>query len=74
MGCKGENVGIGDEIERLYRIYLIVFELLNYLIKFVESYISLLDSMVKVLIRLEFNIECKEEIEIFVKKMENIKC
>lgn len=73
MGCKGENVGIGDEIERLYRIYLIVFELLNYLIKFVESYISLLDSMVKVLIRLEFNIKCKEKIEIFVKKMENIK-
>lgn len=73
-GCKGENVGIGDEIERLYRIHLTVSELPNYLTKSVESYTSLLDSMVKALTRLEPNTECKEEIETFVKKIENIKC
>lgn len=72
--CKGENVGIGDDIERLYTIHLNVTELQGHLTTSVERYTSLLDTMVKALTRLAPNPEFKEKIKTFVNKMENIKC
>lgn len=70
---KGENVGIGDDIERLYGIHLTVSELQNHLTTSVESYISLLDTMVKALTRLDSNAEFKEEFKAFAKQIEAFK-
>lgn len=54
-----KDIGIGDDIERLYNIYFIVYGILDFDIVFVESYIRLLDIMVEVFIRLDFGVDLR---------------
>lgn len=48
-----KDIGIGDDIERLYNIHSIVYEISDLDTVSVESYIRLLDIMVEALTRLD---------------------
>nr|XP_034315214.1 uncharacterized protein LOC105346393 isoform X2 [Crassostrea gigas] len=67
------DIGIGDDMERLYRIQTIVQGIPNPVTLSVESYIRLLDIMIKALIRLDPGAEFKEDYKLLSDKLESIK-
>nr|XP_034299166.1 uncharacterized protein LOC117680747 isoform X2 [Crassostrea gigas] len=67
------DTGIGDDVERLYRIQNIVQGITNPVTVSVENYIRLLDIMIKALIRLDPGAEFKEEYKLISYKLESIK-
>lgn len=69
---RGTDVGIGDDIERLNRIYIIFRGILNPLTVSVESYIRLLDIMIEALTRLDPDAEFKEDFQVIVRKLASI--
>lgn len=62
----GENFGIGDDIERLYRIYIIFWEILDFIKILVKGYIRFLDIMYKIFIRLDYDVDLKEDCKVVV--------
>lgn len=66
---KGTDIGIGDDIERLYTIQNFVQNLAKPDSVSVESYIGLLDKMIKSLTRLDPNDEFMDEIKAFALKL-----
>lgn len=66
---KGIYIGIGDDIERLYRIQTIVQDIAKPDSVSVESYIRLLDIMIKSLTRLDPDDEFKDEINAIAWKL-----
>lgn len=70
---SGKDIGIGDDIERLYRIRIIVLEISEPVTLSVESYISLLDIMMEALIRLNPNVEFTEDYKKVANKLTSIK-
>lgn len=70
---SGKNIGIGDDIERLYRIQTIGSEISNPVTISVESYIRLLDIMIEALIRLDPDAEFTEEYKTLANKLTSIK-
>ncbi|XP_052716887.1 uncharacterized protein LOC128189353 [Crassostrea angulata] len=69
----GKNLGIGDDIERLYRIQTIFREISNPTEISVKSYTRLLDIMYKALIRLDHDVDSKEDFKAVVLKLKQIK-
>lgn len=69
---RGTDVGIGDDIERLNRIFIIFREISNPVTLSVESYIRLLDIMIEVLIRLDPDAKFKQDFKALVKKSTSI--
>ncbi|XP_065936146.1 uncharacterized protein [Magallana gigas] len=67
------DTGIGDDVERLYRIHNIVQGIPCPVNVSVESYIRLLDIMIKALIRLDPGAEFKEDCKLLSYKLESIK-
>lgn len=70
---RGKNLGKGDDIERLYRIQTILGEISNPAQISVKGYIRLLDIMYKALIRLNHDVDSKEDFKAVVKKLKDIK-
>lgn len=66
---KGTDIGVGDDIERLYTIQNFVHNLAKPDSVSVESYIGLLDKMIKSLTRLDPNDEFMDEIKAFALKL-----
>lgn len=66
---KGTDIGVGDDIERLYTIQNFVQNLAKPDSVSVESYIGLLDKMIKSLTRLDPNDEFMDEIKAFALKL-----
>lgn len=66
---KGTDIGIGDDIERLYRIQIIVQDIAKPDSVSVENYIGLLDIMIKSLKRLDPYGEFKDEINAIAWKL-----
>nr|XP_034337105.1 uncharacterized protein LOC117692656 isoform X2 [Crassostrea gigas] len=66
------DFGIGDDIERLNRIYIIFRGISNPVTVSVESYIRLLDIMIEALPRLDPDAEFKEDFQIIVRKLTSI--
>lgn len=69
----GENLGIGDDIERLYRIDTIFREISDPTKISVKGYTRLLDIMYKALIRLDHDVDSKEDFKTVVQKLKHIK-
>lgn len=69
----GENLGIGDDIERLYRIHTIFREISDPTKISVKGYTRLLDIMYKTLIRLDHDVDSKEDCKAVVQKLKHIK-
>nr|XP_034299181.1 uncharacterized protein LOC105321429 isoform X10 [Crassostrea gigas] len=69
----GENLGIGDDIERLYRIHTILREISDPTKISVKGYTRLLDIMYKALIRLDHDVDSKEDFKAVVQKLKHIK-
>lgn len=69
----GENLGIGDDIERLYRIQTIFRGISNPTEISVKGYTRLLDIMYKALIRLDHDVDSKEDFKAVVQKLKQIK-
>lgn len=69
----GKNLGIGDDIERLYRIQTIFREISNPTEISVKGYTRLLDIMYKALIRLDHDVDSKEDFKAVVLKLKQIK-
>lgn len=67
------DTGTGDDMERLNRIHTIVQGIPNPVTVSVESYIRLLDIMIKALIRLDPGAEFKEDYKLLSDKLESIK-
>ncbi|XP_065936147.1 uncharacterized protein [Magallana gigas] len=67
------DTGIGDDVERLYRIQTIVQGISNPVTLSVESYIRLLDIMLKALIRLDHDGKFKEDYKLLSYKLKSIK-
>lgn len=81
---KDEDIGIGNDIDRLYRIFTITEKIPRYNIVSVENYNRHLDIMIKTCTRLDSHVDgqCKEYIKAFTsecrstsltEKMNNIK-
>lgn len=70
---RGTDIVIGDDIERLYRIQTIFREISYPVTVSVESYVRLLDIMIEALIRLNHDVDSKEDFKAVVKKLEDIK-
>lgn len=81
---KDKDIGIGDDIDRLYRIFTITEKIPRYNIVSVENYNRLLDIMIKTCTRLDSHVDgqCNEDIKAFTsecrstsltEKMNNIK-
>lgn len=70
---RGKDIGIGDDVERLYRIQTIVREMSNPVTVSVEDYIRLLDIMIEALTRLDPDAEFKEDYKLLLYKLESIK-
>lgn len=66
---RGTDIGIGDDVERLYRIQTIVQGIANLDSLSVEDYIMLLDIMIKSLTRLDPDDEFKDEINAIAWKL-----
>lgn len=66
---KGTDIGVGDDIERLFRIQIIVQDIAKPDSVSVENYIGLLDKMIKSLTRLDPNDEFMDEIKAFALKL-----
>lgn len=64
---------IGIDVERLNKIQIIVYDILNLVIVFVEEYISLLDVMIGVIIWLDFDVVIKEDYKLLFYKLKSIK-
>lgn len=69
----GKNLGIGDDIERLYRIQTIFREISNPTEISVKGYTRLLDIMYIALIRLDRDVDSKEDFKAGVQKLKQIK-
>lgn len=69
---RGTDIGIGDDIERLNRIYIIFRGISNPVTVSVESYIRLLDIMIEAFTRLDPDVEFKEDFQIIVRKLTSI--
>lgn len=69
----GKNLGIGDDIERLYRIQTIFREISNPTEISVKGYTRLLDIMYKALMRLDHDVDSKEDFKAVVQKLNQIK-
>lgn len=69
----GKNLGIGDDIERLYRIQTIFREISNPTQIPVKGYTRLLDIMYKALIRIDRNVDSKEDFKTVVQMLKQIK-
>lgn len=67
---KDKDIGIGDDIDRLYRIFTITKDISNPNKLCVESYNRLLDIMVETFTRLDTDAQFKEDIQAFVLKYE----
>ncbi|XP_052716886.1 uncharacterized protein LOC128189352 [Crassostrea angulata] len=67
------DTGIGDDVDRLYRIQNIVQGIPNPVTVSVESYIRLLDIMIEALTRLDPDAEFKEDYKLLCCKLESIK-
>nr|XP_034299168.1 uncharacterized protein LOC105333182 isoform X2 [Crassostrea gigas] len=67
------DTSIGDDVERLYRIQTIVQRISNPVTLSVESYIRLLDIMIKALIRLDHDGKFKEDYKLLSYKLKSIK-
>lgn len=65
---KDKDIGIGDDIDRLFRIFTITKEISNPNELCVESYNRLLDIMVETFTRLDTDAQFKEDIQAFVLK------
>lgn len=67
---KDEDIGIGDDIDRLYRIFTITENISTPNMVSVESYNRLLDIMFKTCTRLDSHVDgqCKEFIKAFTSK------
>lgn len=70
---SGKNIGIGDDIERLYSMRIIVLEISEPVTVSVESYISLLNIMMEALLRLNSNVEFAEDYKKVANKLTSIK-
>lgn len=70
---RGTDIGIGDDIERLYRIQTIYWEISYEVTVSVESYVRLLDIMIEALIRLNHDVDSKEDFKAVVNKLKYIK-
>lgn len=70
---RGTYNGIGDDVERLYKIQIIVCGISNPVTVSVESYIRLLDIMIKALTRLDSGAEFKEDYKLLSYKLESIR-
>lgn len=70
---RGKDIGIGDDVERLYRIQNIVQKISNPVSVSAESYIRLLDFMIEAFIRLDPDAEFKEDYKLLSYKLESIK-
>lgn len=66
---KGTDIGVGDDIERLFRIQIIVQDIAKPDSVSVENYIGLLDIMIESLTRLDPNDEFKDEINAIAWKL-----
>lgn len=66
---KRTDIGIGDDIERLYRIQIIVQDIAKPDSVYVENYIGLLDIMIESLKRLDPYGEFKDEINAIAWKL-----
>lgn len=69
---RGKDIGIGDDVERLYRIQNIVREISNQETVSVESYTRLLDTMIKALARFNHKSD-SEDFKAAVKKLKDVK-
>lgn len=69
----GKNLGIGDDIERLYRIQTIFRGISNPTEISVKGYTRLLEIMHKALIRLDHDVDSKEDFIAVVQKLKKIK-
>lgn len=70
---RGKNIGIGDDAERLYRIQTIVRGIQNPVNVSVESYIRLLEIMIKALNRLDHKTDSKKDFKVAVRKLKTVK-
>lgn len=69
---REKDIGIGDDVERLYRVQNIVREISNQETVSVESYTRLLDTMIKALARLNYKSD-SEDFKAAVKKLKDVK-
>lgn len=70
---RGTDVGTGDDIERLNRIFIIFRGISSPVELSVKSYIRLLDTMIETLTRLDPDAKFKENVEVLIKKLTSIK-
>nr|XP_034315218.1 uncharacterized protein LOC105346389 [Crassostrea gigas] len=70
---REKDIGIGDDVERLNRIHTIVQRISNPVTVSVESYIRLLDIMIKALIRLDPDAEFKDDFKLLSYRLKSIK-
>lgn len=68
-----EDIGIGDDVERLNKIQIIVHDISNSVTVSVEEYISLLDVMIGAIIRLDPGAVIKEDYKLLSNKLKSIK-
>lgn len=69
---KDKDIGIGDDIDRLFRIFTITEDISNPLLLSVESYHRVLDIMVETITRLDTDAQFKEDIQAFVLKYRSL--
>lgn len=70
---REKDIGIGDDVERLYRIFLIVMKMPHPATVSVESYIRLFDIMLVALVRLDADAEFEEDYKLLSNRLESIK-
>lgn len=70
---REKDIGIGDDVERLYRIFLIVIKMLYLVIVFVESYIRLFDIMLVVFVCFDVDVEFEEDYKLLFNWLESFK-
>lgn len=66
---RGKDIGIGDDIERLNRIFSIVCGISNPVTLSIVDYIRLLDIMIEALIRLDHDAEFEENLRAFANEI-----
>ncbi|XP_062605984.1 uncharacterized protein LOC134267782 isoform X2 [Saccostrea cucullata] len=69
---KDRDTGVGDDVERLYRVHELYREIANPAQVSIDGYTRLFKVLFKAVDRLDVKGQCKEDYQEFVKKWENL--
>ncbi|XP_062569211.1 uncharacterized protein LOC134231288 [Saccostrea cucullata] len=72
QGVKDRDTGVGDDVERLYRVHTLIREIANPEQVSIDGYTRLFKVLFEAVDRLDVRGHCKEDYQKFIQKWENL--